>query len=296
MPEVKAPQRSAAWFKSRKGRVTGSMVGAILGVNPWMTPADAMRTMVREYHDAEREFKGNIATEWGTFNEDGATYDYTLETGNEVTECGFFEYEDWLGASPDGLIGDDGVIEIKCPFGIRKDNPPTFKRLEEDLPYYYAQTQIEMLCTGRARGDFYQWAPHGTDLQEFNRDEAWLAKNIPILKAFHADFLKELSNKEHLQPKRPRITKKAAVMLTQEIDDLNDAIDLAKARKEEAMSELVEMAGERDVDIDGRLLTLVKKKGGVKWAQVVKSLRPKGLSDKYLEKHRGKSSEYWRLT
>ena len=62
-------QRSKEWFEKRKGLITGSSVGAILGVNPWRTPADVMRSMVREYHGAESEFKGNIATEYGTLKQ-----------------------------------------------------------------------------------------------------------------------------------------------------------------------------------------------------------------------------------
>ena len=106
-------QRSAEWFKVRKGRVTGSMVGAILGFNPWMSREEAMRTMVREYHGAPREFEGNVATQWGTANEDGARAEYEMITGNTVEKCGFYEHDDWLGASPDGLIGEFGLVEIK---------------------------------------------------------------------------------------------------------------------------------------------------------------------------------------
>jgi len=55
-------QRSPQWFKAREGRVTGSSVGAILGLSPFMAPDDVMRRMVREYHGAEAEFQGNSAT------------------------------------------------------------------------------------------------------------------------------------------------------------------------------------------------------------------------------------------
>ena len=53
-------QRTPAWYAARKGRVTGSSVGSILGLNPWATSDDVMRRMVREYHGAESEFKGNV--------------------------------------------------------------------------------------------------------------------------------------------------------------------------------------------------------------------------------------------
>lgn len=296
MTEVNAPQRSKEWFEARKRRITGSMVGAILGVNPYMTPEDAMRTMVREALGAEREFTGNVATEWGSHHEEGAEFEYTLLTGRTVTECGFFEYEDWLGASPDGLLGDGGVLEIKCPFGIRNDEAPTFKRIKEELPYYYAQVQIEMLCTDRSYCHFYQWTPHGEDLQTINACEEWRAENIPLLKMFYEDFLLELKNGEHLQPKRPKLNKRDAVLLVEEIDDLDEALERAKLRRAEAMAELVELAGNRDVEINGRKLTSVKKAGSISYSKIVKKLRPKGLTDKYLDKFRGKPSSYWKLT
>ncbi|MEI2685336.1 MAG: hypothetical protein V9G14_02925 [Cypionkella sp.] len=65
-------QRSEEWFAERKGRVTASMVGAILGLSPNLSRAGAMRRMVRDAHGAEPEFFGNIATQYGERNEDGA--------------------------------------------------------------------------------------------------------------------------------------------------------------------------------------------------------------------------------
>jgi len=62
-------QRTPEWFKQRKGRITGSVVGAALGVNPYMTPDALIRRLVRLWHGAESEFNGNIATEYGTLHE-----------------------------------------------------------------------------------------------------------------------------------------------------------------------------------------------------------------------------------
>lgn len=199
-------QRSTEWFEKRKGRVTGSNVGAALGVNPYKTPDDLIRQMVREYHGAENEFKGNAATAWGSFNENGAQAEYEMETGNVVQETGFHEFEDWLGASPDGLVLDGkAVVEIKCPYGQRDKNPTQFKTAEEQ-PHYYAQMQVEMYCTGTQECHFYQWAPHGTRLEIVERNEEWLSENLPILKAFHARYLSEIDNEDHLKPKRVNVS------------------------------------------------------------------------------------------
>ena len=53
-------QRSPEWFAQRKGRVTGSVAGAILGLNAHQSPDAILRRMVREYHGLESEFTGNI--------------------------------------------------------------------------------------------------------------------------------------------------------------------------------------------------------------------------------------------
>ena len=82
-------QRSEDWFKIRKGRVTGSNVGAILGLSPFMKPEDVMRRMVRDWHNAPSEFTGNAATEYGTFHEKIAKMDFEMDSGLTVQEVGF---------------------------------------------------------------------------------------------------------------------------------------------------------------------------------------------------------------
>lgn len=284
-------QRSEAWFKDRIGRVTGSNVGAILGLNPHKNADDVLREMVRAYHGAEQEFSGNIATEHGTFHEDGAAAEYEMETGRKIVECGFFPFEDWLGASPDGLIDDDGLAEIKCPYGQRDKNPPQFKTAEEQ-EHYWAQTQIEMFCAERQWCDFYQWAPHGTKLERIDIDPKWLEENLPKLKEFHSLYLSELDNPEHLEPKRVTIETLKADKLIQEHEELSEAIERANERKKEVLAELVAMAKERDAVICGKKLTKVEKQGSVSYSKVVKDHCPKVD----LEKYRGNPSSYWRLS
>jgi len=86
-------QRSEEWFAARRGRITGSAVGAILGLSPFMKPDDVLRRMVREKFDAPSEFIGNVATDWGTANEPNAIGQYELETGIRVMPAGFYTHE-----------------------------------------------------------------------------------------------------------------------------------------------------------------------------------------------------------
>jgi putative phage-type endonuclease len=281
-------QRSEEWFEARKKRVTGSNVGAILGLDPYRDADDVMRSMVREAHGAESEFTGNVATQWGAFNEAGAQADFTMETGLQVVECGFFPHLDWLGASPDGLIGDDAVIEIKCPFRLRDGGE--HKGIAEQ-PHYYAQMQIEMYCTERNKAYFWQWAPHATKLEVVERDEWWLDTHIPRLFEFYERFLIEMYNEDHLQPKRKVLNTNRALHLAAEYDELQEAIDQAKEKQKQVMDELVGLSDGKNAQIGDKKLTLVKRAGSISYAKAIKELAP----DADLEKWRGKDSEYWRL-
>jgi len=109
----------------------------------------------------------------------------------------------WLGATPDGLIGVDGLVEIKCPFGIRNDNPPQFKTAAEQ-PHYYAQMQVEMRCAGRELVHFYQWAPGGDSLETVRISEEWWDENFPKLQALYHRFLEEIDNPATMQQPEKR--------------------------------------------------------------------------------------------
>lgn len=283
-------QRSQEWFKQRIGLVTGSSVGAILHLAPYATREDILRRMVREYHGYQSEFEGNIATEYGVQNEPIALMHYERESRNHVNKAYFVAHENgWLGASPDGYIGDDGLLEIKCPFSRRKDN--AFVSIDEQ-PHYYAQIQVQLYCTGREWCDFYQWSKHGSKTERVYIDEKWLQENLPRLKQFHAEYIDELHNAEHLEPLRKEINSQYTAMLLEEYDQLSDAISMADERKKEVLAELVAIAKDKDALIHGRKLTSVVRQGAIAYSKVVKD----NLPDVDVEPYRGKDSSYWKLT
>jgi putative phage-type endonuclease len=280
-------QRTPEWFKAREGRVTGSAVGAILGLNPYTTRDDVMRRMVRDFHGMPSEFTGNVATEYGSHHEIGALVEYEMETGNWVVQTDFVTYEDWLGASPDGVIGDDGLIEIKCPYGLR--NGGEFKTAAQQ-PHYVAQMQIQMFVTGSEWCDFFQWSPHGTKLERVEFDDEWVKNALVALKEFYDDylFIREHDYQRHLDDLRPEFN---ASQLLAEYDDMTKQIEEAEARKKEILTKIVNIAGHKDSIVNGRKLTLVKKDGAVSYSKAIKELLP----DADLEKYRGKPTEYWML-
>ncbi len=285
-------QRSPEWFAARKGRITASIVGAILGCSPNMTRGDAMRSMVRDALGAEREFQGNIATEHGTYHEAGALAEYTMETGNEVQATSFHTREDWAGASPDGLIDNAGLIEVKCPFGKRKEPAPVQFKTLEDQPHYYAQVQFQLWVTMRDWCDFYQWAPNGTACERATPDLNWLGDNMPKLRQFYAEYLAELDAPErHLEAKRVEIDTPEAHRMMQEYDELIEAIERATVRKKDLLADMVRIAGERNAVFAGRNLTKVKRQGAVSYAKALTHYAPNAD----LEPFRGKPSESWQV-
>jgi len=290
-------QRTPEWFEARRGRITASIAGALLGLAPYMTKEEATRSFVRAFHAAESEFTGNIATEWGVNHEAKALLSYSFETDNIVVPFGFIKLDEWAGMSPDGLIGEDGLVEVKCPFGLRNDSDPKFKSIiDGDLPHYYAQVQFQMYVSGRNWCDFYQFTPFGTRLEHVKYDEAWIAEHLQLL-AYQYESMISICNdnklsKDYLQPLVTVITDEIAGFLIDEYDALARTEADIKVRRAAILKELSDMSGGKNADIDGRKLTNVTRAGSIAYAKVVKEFVPKGTD---LEKYRGKGTQYWQL-
>lgn len=106
-------QQTPEWFKVRLGKLTASKAQAIA------TAGKGLDTLCLE-KVAELLTKrqptpfSNADTERGNELEEMARSAYELETGNLVTKVGFIEHNEWVGCSPDGLVGEDGLVEFKC--------------------------------------------------------------------------------------------------------------------------------------------------------------------------------------
>jgi putative phage-type endonuclease len=284
-------QRSAEWFAARRGRVTGSMVGAILGLDPNCTREEAMRRMVRSYQGLPSEFQGNIATQWGVTHEDEAREALEQFSGVEVKPASFVvKFDcDWIGASPDGYIGEGGLLEIKCPFGLRNHEAPVpFKTIDQQ-PHYHAQMQIQMFVTGRTRCFFWQWTPNDDKLDIVMFDQFWIDENLPKLEAFYQEFLTICD--DEIGDKLNTIDTPRALQMVAEYSDLQDAIAQAEERKAELLENIVEMCGGQNAIFGGKKLTKVEKAGSVSYAKAIKELAPNAD----LEPWRGKPSSYWML-
>ncbi|MFA6358666.1 MAG: lambda exonuclease family protein [Candidatus Omnitrophota bacterium] len=113
--------------------------------------------------------------QWGTEMEPNAKHAYTLQTGRAITDVGFIipDNTDAYGGSPDGLVGDDGGIEIKCPA------PETLIAWHADgeLPLQHKpQVQGHLFISGRNWWDFYAFHPELTPfLLRVEPDEKYMA-------------------------------------------------------------------------------------------------------------------------
>ena len=279
-------QRSPEWFNQRKGRITASAVGAIMGLAPYQTRKDVMRRMVREYHGLESEFKGNAATEWGTMNEAGAIKQFEMETGLTVSPAPFIEYGMRYGASPDGFVSDGSLIEVKCPYGLR--NVGEFKLIEDQM-HYYAQVQFQLFCTKNERGAyFYQWSPFSSCIEFVERNDDYIVEMMQECEKFYSEYLTERE--------MPNAKKYLDIEPSNELDDMMNQYQFYKAEREridEKMKELLDgmvtLTDGVGGTIAGHKLFKTEKQGAISYAKAIKELLPNAD----LEPYRGKPSEYW---
>jgi len=270
--------------------ITASLVGVILGNNPHMTPDDAMRSMVRDAMGAEREFTGNIATEYGNNHEAGAIIEFQMETGLIVTKARFETIEDWAGVSPDGWVSDGWGLECKCPFSLRKGGE--FKPIA-DQPHYMDQVQFSLWVTGREGWHFFQWAPHNTKLECVWPDQDWRDRNLPVLRQFFTAFLWEIENnaEDHLAPKRITIDTPQASKMVREYEEIVEQAELLAERKADLLKEMVALAGEKNALFSGRKLTLTRREGAVSYKKALDHFAPGADTSAF----KGKASEFWGL-
>lgn len=153
-------QRTQEWFEARLGHVTASRIADLTaktktGYSASRAKYKAQLLCERLTGQIEQSFT-SLAMQRGIDLEPKARAIYTLETGNLVEETGFVIHPliKNSGASPDGLIGDDGLIEIKCP---ETHTHIEFLKTQKPKKEYWLQMQWQMACTGRQWCDFVSY-------------------------------------------------------------------------------------------------------------------------------------------
>ena len=155
-------QRTEEWFAQRLGKATASRIVDIIGKTKsgYSTGRENYKVelALERITGSRAESYTNPAMEWGTEQEPHARAEYARIKGIEVTEVGMVEHPSipMSGASPDGLVGEDGLLEIKCP-----NSATHIKTLRSQKPEakYITQMMWQMACTGRKWCDFVSYDP-----------------------------------------------------------------------------------------------------------------------------------------
>jgi hypothetical protein len=192
-------QRSPEWFAARLGIATASRFSAVLA--KIKTGESAERRNYRAQLVVERltrkpvEMYQNAAMQHGTDQEPFARMAFAAKSDAIVDEVGFLRHADIeAGCSPDGLIDEDGMIEIKCPF----QTAIHIETLISGMPKEHVpQVQGQMWIAGRAWVDFISFDPRMPDklqlfVQRIPRDDEY----IEILSKEISAFMEEVKAEE----------------------------------------------------------------------------------------------------
>ena len=150
-------QGSPDWFNLRKGKMTASHAQAIGNAGKGLETY-IYDLVAEEYSSAEKEQFSNEHTERGNELEALARGIYKLQNGVDVEQVTFVEYDDFVGCSPDGIVGD-GLLEIKCPNDTEYLRYLIFGEKQIDTKYIW-QCQMQMLITGKKWNDLVIYNPN----------------------------------------------------------------------------------------------------------------------------------------
>ena len=184
-------QGSPEWFAQRLGRITASNFGALMTLprskkdrEAGLISETARTYLIKKVSEILTGMSKEFTTqsmEWGSETEDEARKIYELENMVEVKQIGFaiLESNPIVGGSPDGLVGDDGIIEIKCP----DSNTFTGYLLGDSIVKgYMAQIQGNLWILDRSWYDFIVYDPRviredlRIHIMRVNRDDEYISK------------------------------------------------------------------------------------------------------------------------
>ena len=214
MRVIQCEQRTPAWLSERAGKVTASGV------------AHALAVLKRKDGEAQvrKDYKARIVAEiltgfsaeqyvspamvWGSEQESFAVTAYEIQSGSELEHVGFVLHPtiDRFGASPDGLVGDKGMIEAKCPSTTTHLDYILNDVVPEE---YQPQMLAGMVCCERDWCDFVSYDPRLPEhlqlfVKRFERDN----ERIGLMEAGVLQFLSEVDDILARLPQAPPQTAK----------------------------------------------------------------------------------------
>lgn len=192
-------QGTPEWFAARVGKVTASRVADVVAktkTGPAAARGNYMAELIAErLTGVQADRYTNSAMQWGHLKEPEARAHYEFMRDVDVAAVGFVPHPTiaMTGASPDGLVGDEGLLEIKCPITANHLETLTGRAVPGK---YLTQMHWQMACTGRKWCDFVSYDPRlPEDLRYFStrvmRDDVKIAE----LEAEVDAFLRELDRR-----------------------------------------------------------------------------------------------------
>jgi putative phage-type endonuclease len=192
---IHVEQNTPEWFMARAGKITASGMNAVMAKGEGKTRRKYMLKLISErfFGALPQETYTNEAIEHGKEQEKYARVAYETHLGKFVENGNWWVHDSLpnLGASPDGLVGDDGLIEIKCP------NTETHLEylLDNKVPStYIKQIQTQLWVTDRKWCDFVSYdsrlAKKDLFVIKVFRDEELIAQMYDAVKEFEYDLLR----------------------------------------------------------------------------------------------------------
>lgn len=189
-------QRSPEWLQVRWGKITASRMADVIAKTKSGYAASRKNYLAELVIErltpppTEDDGYKNQAMQFGIDNEPVARLAYELETGNTVEEAFFEQLDDDIGASPDGYVRDDGLIEIKCPNTATHIDTLRSRKVPNQ---YFVQIQGQLLCTGRDWCDFVSFDPRLPEnaqlfIKRVNRDEKFISELIYECNLFNKEL------------------------------------------------------------------------------------------------------------
>lgn len=208
-------QRSNEWFEMRKGRFTASDIIRLLGKETLKSTKQSIDTFA---------FEKAVETIYGLEDNEDTFVSKDMQRGIEleplafdkfkelkslefidVQKCVFFPYGNDAGASPDGLVGKDAILEIKCP-RRNKFFKYVANGFDEVDDKYYAQMQMQMLCTNSNKAYFFNYLiENGVEYWheiEIARDEEMielLKQRIKLATEIKNEYISKINNNKQYE-------------------------------------------------------------------------------------------------
>lgn len=153
---IECTQGTEEWFAARKGKMTASHATAIGNCGKGLDTY-AHEVVAGHFETAREEGFTSDYMERGKELEDQARNLYEIEKEVTVQQVGFIELDEWTGCSPDGLVGEDGGLEIKCKKNVEHAKAIMYGKIDTGHEW---QVQMNLLITGRQWWDYALYNPN----------------------------------------------------------------------------------------------------------------------------------------